>query len=540
MSERSHATEDHLKEQSRFVSTSSRLLIDDPPLLALLYCLLEVVGFDDSASINETAQTSIDHEQPAPSFNPIYASPPTPDKKNLLGQRPADSSDKRKLPTGKTARHALGHSHPTFVGEVQPSWFRHNLTHFSVSANYRSHALRFDFRELVIRLQNLVDRCAIAQDQFQWVAIDINNQTMKIHGSLFRPRTEKNFDETWFCPIVSSKPRVDKKVKRHIGLSITHPTANLLIARQIEHAGFTLSGAHLNGQARIREVHNHARTDPRSTFSARRETLNLKSIAHSSELENDLAGIFADVQAYLDVLETKGLQTKPSCVIFGPRDLNTARLANDMRRAGIRTRLAQVALTKSSMPSVDEIVFIHALETEISHWPLGLLNLLHQHPTLWLIPPRSATSRKTLDLLIEKRPANLPSPIILYEANEGTLLRTLVAAQKSETLPKPTESNNQTFAHQLKVGERVALARYIGGLAIALASSNQRRVELLLHQMAGWLGLVDDAVLPSGFKAEVISLYRRSQRSDAALIRIINRGASWVIPWGPVSQSRIP
>jgi hypothetical protein len=76
--------------------------------------------------------------------------------------------------------------------------------------------------------------------------------------------------------------------------------------------------------------------------------------------------------------------------------------------------------------------------------------------------------------------------------------------------------------------ERRVLARYVGGLSMALASSDAGRIDTLLHQMAGWLGLADDNALPQGFREDVVSLYRRSDRSNEALLRLVLVGASWV------------
>jgi len=72
------------------------------------------------------------------------------------------------------------------------------------------------------------------------------------------------------------------------------------------------------------------------------------------------------------------------------------------------------------------------------------------------------------------------------------------------------------------------LARYIGRLSMALAASDSSHIESLLHQMAGWLGLADDNTLPLGFREDIVSLYRRSDRSNLELMRLILVGATWV------------
>ena len=203
------------------------------------------------------------------------------------------------------------------------------------------------------------------------------------------------------------------------------------------------------------------------------------------------------------------------------------RLTHGLRKEGVRVRLAQFEDYHPTL-SPQDIVLINALDASPTRWPAAFEKLILQHSKVWIIRPALASASAGLDLLARQRRETLPK-ITLIENLDGASPRRL-----RQVVEGARESNEltphwvQRPRYQIGNLERRVLARYVGGLSMALAAKDAGRIESLLHQMTGWLGLANDNALPLGFREDVVSLYRRSDRSNKALLRVILVGASWV------------
>ncbi len=379
------------------------------------------------------------------------------------------------------------------------------------------------------QLSDLVAQTLRSPARFQWGTLDTDDEGRQIKAIFFDPSTSRTV-ETGHCAVEGSNHRAQQRIRKSIDLFVKHPLLNSLIAKQIEHAGFQLAGAHEVAPVRIQDRTDHPFRGRASERSERSRVLSLIGPRRGRNINQHLTYAFSQVQNFLDhldPLESDTRHTHKRCLFFGPRDLNAMRLTHGLRKEGVRVRLAQDEDYHPNL-SPQDIVLINALDASPTRWPAAFEKLILQHSKVWIIRPALASASAALDLLARQRRETLPK-ITFIENLDGASPRRL-----RQVVEGARESNEltphwvQRPRYQIGNLERRVLARYVGGLSMALAAKDAGRIESLLHQMTGWLGLANDNALPLGFREDVVSLYRRSDRSNKALLRVILVGASWV------------
>jgi hypothetical protein len=525
-------TDQRLK-QSRFIAKVERLIVEEPPLLALLYCLMEnalasVVEGSREPTLRVQQQQRV--ESPTDRQVPLSSAP--------SNSSAADQANSSNSTNGHRGDFVQKRSLNRLSQENQPladqgrHWMRYGLVHFSTSATVQSLQLSFDFRELATHLSGLVAQTLRLPACFQWGTLDTDDEGRQIKAIFYDPRTSRTL-ETGYCGVEGSNHRAQQRIRKSIDLFVKHPLLNSLIAKQIEHADFQLAGAHEAAPVRIQDRTDHPFRRRASERSEHSQVLSLIGPSRGRNIDEDLTYAFSQVQNFLDGLDhldplkSGTRHTRQRCLFFGPRDLNAMRLTSSLRREGVRVRLAQYEDYHPTL-SPQDIALINALVASPTEWPSAYEKLILQHPKVWIIRPAQASASAALDLLARQRREPLPKITFienLDRASPRRLRQVVEAACESNEL---TTHRVQRPRYQMGNLERRVLARYVGGLSMALASSDAGRIDTLLHQMAGWLGLADDNALPQGFREDVVSLYRHSDRSNEALLRLVLVGASWV------------
>lgn len=533
MSEAPKTFNDQRLKQSRFIAKGERLIVEEPPLLALLYCLMEN-AFASVVEGSREPTLSVQQQQrvESPADRQV---PPSSAPSNSSSADQANSSNSTNGHRGdfvqKSSLNGLSQENQPLADQGR-HWMRYGLVHFSTSATVQSLQLSFDFRELVTQLSGLVAQTLRLPARFQWGTLDTDDKGRQIKAIFYDPRTSRTL-ETGYCGVEGSNHRAQQRIRKSIDLFVKHPLLNSLIAKQIEHAGFQLAGAHEAAPVRIQDRTDHPFRRRASERSEHSQVLSLIGPRRGRNIDEDLTYAFSQVQNFLDGLDhldplkSGTRHTRQRCLFFGPRDLNAMRLTSSLRKEGVRVRLVQYEDYHPTL-SPQDIVLINALVASPTEWPSAFEKLILQHPKVWIIRPALASASTALDLLARQRRETLPKITFienLDRASPRRLRQVVEAACESNEL---TTHRVQRPRYQMGNLERRVLARYVGGLSMALASSDAGRIDTLLHQMAGWLGLADDNALPQGFREDVVSLYRRSDRSNEALLRLVLVGASWV------------
>jgi len=530
MSKARNTSSDQRLKQSRFVRAGERLIVEQPPLLALLHCLMEsaspsMVEGSDELALSVQQQRLV--ESSADRLVPPSSPPPdTPAAEH------ADPSNSRIGPRVNLQQTRVlkrfSQENPPLAAHGQ-RWMRYGMVHFSTSANVQSFQLSFDFRELVTQLNRLVVHTLGSSARFQWGTLDTDDQGTQIKAIFYDPMTSHTL-ETGYCGVAATNRLAQQRPRKAIGLFVTHPLLNSLIAKQIEHAGFQLAGAHEAARVRIQDTTAHPLMSRAWESPQRSQVLSLPAPHRGGNIDGHLTYAFSQVQNFLDHLnhlEPGVHHAHKKCLFFGPRDPHAMRLTHSLRKMGIGVRQAQDEDDQPTLSSQD-IVLINALDANPAEWPSALEMLILQHSKVWIIRPALTSARAALDALATQRRETLPE-LTFIEHHVGAYPRLIEqlaeTARESNTLAAPRVPSS---LHQMGALERGVLARYIGRLSMALAASDSSHIESLLHQMAGWLGLADDNTLPLGFREDIVSLYRRSDRSNLELMRLILVGATWV------------